>query len=74
MHVHLPNNIQNQTCILAKKQLYQHLIHKHLKKKKKEMIFFFKQKKFSNKSCAYLPSYYFFKVNLMHQSSGNCVH
>lgn len=47
MHVHLPNNIQNQTCILAKKQLYQHLIHKHLKKKKKkEMIFFFKQGNF----------------------------
>lgn len=41
MHVHLPNNIQNQTCILAKKQLYQHLIHKHLKKKKERNDIFF---------------------------------
>lgn len=40
MHVHLPNNIQNQTCILAKKQLYQHLIHKHFKKKERNDIFF----------------------------------
>lgn len=45
MHVHLPNNIQNQTCILAKKQLYQHLIHKHLKKKKERNDIFFLSKR-----------------------------
>lgn len=46
MHVHVPNNIQNQTCILAKKQLYQHLIHKHLKKKERNDIFFLSKRNF----------------------------
>lgn len=45
MHVHLPNNIQNQTCILAKKQLYQHLIHKHLQKKKERNDIYFLSKR-----------------------------
>lgn len=46
MHVHLPNNIQNQTCILAKKQLYQHLIHKHFLKKERNDIFFLSKRNF----------------------------